>query len=366
MEMRLLGGTGVSVSKFCFGAGMFGYFGNPDEAQCTRMVDRALDAGINYFDTSDVYSHGESETILGKALKGKRQDLILATKFSLPMDENPNHRGNSRRWIMQEIEHSLRRLNTDYIDLYQVHRPDVTVNVDETLGALSDLIHQGKVRMIGTSTFPAEQIVEAQWCAERRNRERFWTEQPPYSIFARRIETDILPTCQRYDMGVVVWSPLSQGWLTGKWRHGQKPNDTQRQNLQPHLFEMDRKDNRRKLDLVDKLELVAGNAGVSIMHMALAFVCAHPAVTSAIIGPRTPEQLEGLLEGAEVELGDDILDAIDEIVPPGTNVSHDDDGYLAPEIAEKSLRRRQRNVKIHNAVRETMDNIEAYREQQKK
>ena len=366
MEYRILGSTGVTVSKFCFGAGMFGYFGNSDEKECTRMVDRAIDAGINYFDTSDVYSHGESETILGKALKGKREDIILATKFALPMDDNPNHRGTSRRWIMQEVENSLRRLDTDYIDLYQVHRPDGTVDIDETLGALSDLVQQGKVRMIGTSTFPAEQLVEAHWCSEKRNRERFHTEQPPYSIFARRIEADVLPTCQRYDMGVVVWSPLSQGWLTGKWRHGQKPNDTQRQNLQPHLYQMDRPDNVRKLDLIDQLDVIANDAGISIMHMALAFVCAHPAVTSAIIGPRTDEQLQGLHEGADVTLDDTTLDAIDEIIPPGTNVSHDDDGYVAPEIEDKSLRRRHGNQALHSAARETMDNIDAYRDQQKK
>lgn len=366
MEMRLLGRTGVSVSKYCFGAGMFGYFGNTDEKECFRMVDRAIDAGINYFDTSDVYSHGESETILGKALKGKRNDIILATKFSLPMDDNPNHRGNSRRWIMEEVENSLRRLDTDYIDLYQVHRPDVTVDIDETLGALSDLVHQGKVRMIGSSTFPAEQIVEAQWCSGKNGRERFRTEQPPYSIFARRIEADILPTCQRYDLGVVVWSPLSQGWLTGKWRHGQKPNDTQRQNLQPHLYEMDRPDNQRKLDLIDHLEAIAQESNTTIMHMAIAFVCAHPAVTSAIIGPRTMDQLEGLLEGADLVLDDETLDSIDKLVPPGTNISHDDDGYVAPEIADKTLRRRQTNTEIHEAARETINNIEAYREQQGK
>jgi len=364
MELRLLGKTGVSVSKFCFGAGMFGYFGNADESECRRMVDRAMDAGINYFDTSDVYSHGESETILGKALKGKRDDVVLATKFSLPMDDNPNHRGNSRRWIIREVENSLRRLETEYIDLYQVHRPDVTTDIDETLGALSDLIHQGKVRMIGSSTFPAEQIVEAHWVSEKRGRERFRTEQPPYSIFARRIEADILPTCQRYDMGVVVWSPLSQGWLTGKWRHGQKPNDTQRQNLQPHLYEMDRPDNQLKLDLVEELTRIASDAGTNLMHMALAFVCAHPAVTSAIIGPRTYEQLEGLLEGANLELTDEVLDAIDALVPPGTNVSHDDDGYVAPEIEDKSLRRRRGGAGIHNVAREILDNIEAYREDQ--
>ena len=328
------------------------------------MVDRALDAGINYFDTSDVYSHGESETLLGSTLIGKRDQVVLASKFALPMDAEPNHAGASRRWIMQEVENSLRRLNTDYIDLYQVHRPDATTDIDETLGALSDLIRSGKIRYAGSSTFPAEQIVEAQWCAKERGRERFWTEQPPYSLFARRIEADILPTCQRYNMGVVAWSPLSQGWLTGKWRRGQKPNDTQRQNLQPHLYQMDRPDNQRKLDLIEQLDTVAQEAGISLMHMALAFVCAHPAVTSAIIGPRTFEQLEGLLAGAEVSVGDDVLDAIDEILPPGTNVSHDDDGYLPPAIENKWLRRRDGRYQEHHAAGEILDNIEAYRQDQ--
>ena len=363
MEMRVLGRTGVSVSKLCFGAGMFGYFGNADEAECARMVRRALDAGINYFDTSDVYSHGESETILGKALKGVRDDVVLATKFSLPMDGNPNHRGNSRRWIMQEVDRSLARLGTDWIDLYQVHRPDDSADIDETLGALSDLVRAGKVRMLGSSTFPAEQIVEAQWVSQSRGRERFRSEQPPYSIFARRIEADVLPTCQRYGMGVVVWSPLSQGWLTGKWRRGQKPNDTNRQNLQPHLYDMNRPDNQRKLDLVEQLAGVAEQAGISLMHMAIAFTCAHPAVTSSIIGPRTFEQLEGLLAGADVVLGDDVLDAIDAIVAPGQTVSRDDDGYVAPEISDKRLRRRVGASQLHENARETLKNIEAYREQ---
>ena len=366
MEMRALGRTGVSVSKLCFGAGMFGYFGNEDAAECARMVDRAIDAGINYFDTSDVYSHGESETLLGKALKGKRDEVVLATKFSLPMTDDPNQRGNSRRWIVREVEASLKRLDTDYIDLYQVHRPDTATDIDETLGALSDLVRAGKVRMLGSSTFPAEQIVEAQWVAQQRGRERFRVEQPPYSIFARRIEADVLPTCQRYGMGVVVWSPLSQGWLTGKWRRDAPPNDTNRQNLQPHLYDMSRPDNQHKLDLIEQLDAVAGEAGISLMHMAIAFTCAHPAVTSAIIGPRTLDQLEGLLAGAEVELGDDVLDAIDAIAPPGVTVSRDDDGYVAPEISDKTLRRRRTGAGLHDSARETLQNIEAYRAQKGK
>jgi aryl-alcohol dehydrogenase-like predicted oxidoreductase len=362
MEMRQLGRSGVTVSKFCFGAGMFGFFGNDDAKECQRMVDRALDAGINYFDTSDVYSYGESEELLGKALKGKRDDVILATKFSLPIDDNPNHKGNSRRWIIQAVEASLKRLGTDYIDLYQVHRPDVTADIDETLGALSDLIHQGKVRMIGSSTFPAELLVESHWTSEKRGRERFRTEQPPYSIFARKIEANVLPVCQKYGMGVVVWSPLAQGWLTGKWRRGATPNDTNRQKLQPHLFDMTRDDNQAKLDKVEALAVVAAEAGISMMHMAMAFTCAHPAVTSAIIGARTEEQLDGLLAGAEITLSDDVMDAIDVICPPGSNISHDDDGYQAPEIGDKRLRRRSA-PDIQEADRETITNIEKFREE---
>jgi aryl-alcohol dehydrogenase-like predicted oxidoreductase len=366
MEMGVLGRSGVSVSKLCFGAGMFGYFGNPDQKACARMVDRAIDAGINYFDTSDVYSHGESESILGKALKGKRDDVVLATKFSLPMTDDPNHRGNSRRWIVREVESSLARLGTDYIDLYQVHRPDAATDIDETLGALSDLVRSGKVRLLGSSTFPAEQIVEAQWVAERRNRERFMVEQPPYSIFARRIEADILPTCQRYGMGVVVWSPLAQGWLTGKWRRDAPPNDTNRQKLQPHLFDMTRAKNQQKLDLIEQLDAVARAAGMTLMHMAIAFTCAHPAVTSAIIGPRTLEQLDGLLEGADISLSHDVLDAIDAIVPAGVTISPDDDGYVAPAIDNKFLRRRPNTIQASESDSETLRNIDAYREQQGK
>jgi aryl-alcohol dehydrogenase (NADP+) len=362
--MRVLGRSGVHVSKLCFGAGMFGYFGNADEVECARMVHRALDAGINYFDTSDVYSHGESETILGKALAGVRDEVVLATKFSLPMSASPNHRGSSRRWILRAAENSLRRLGTDYIDLYQAHRPDDATDVDETLGALSDLVAAGKVRLLGSSTFPTEQIVEAQWTAKERGRERFRVEQPPYSIFARRIEADVLPTCQRYGMGVVVWSPLSQGWLSGKWRRGQAPSDTNRQKLQPHLYDMERADNQRKLDLVERLDAVAREAGVSLMHMAIAFSCAHPAVSASILGPRTLEQLEGLLAGADVTLTDDVLDAI---VPPGVTVSRDDDGYVAPEIANPRLRRRAVASKApHEPARETLRNIEAYRAQRGK
>lgn len=365
MEYRYLGRTGVSVSRLCFGAGMFGYFGNEDQRACDRMVHRALDAGVNYFDTSDVYSHGESESILGKALKGRRDEVVLATKVGLPMPGDVNQRGSSRRWIMAEVEASLRRLGTDHLDLYQMHRPDPTCDIDETLGALSDLVRAGKVRMLGSSTFPAEQIVEAQWVAERRGRERFTVEQPPYSIFARRIEADVLPTCEKYGLGVVVWSPLSQGWLTGRWRAGGAvPEGSHRQNLQPHLFDMSRSDNQHKLELVERLCAIAADAGLPLLHMALAFACHHPAVTSAIIGPRTEDQLEGLLAGADVVLGDDVLDAIDAVVAPGVTVSHDDDGYVPVALTDKTLRRR-RVAGQREVDRETLRNIDAYRRQKR-
>lgn len=342
MEMRTLGTTGVTVSKYCLGAGMFGKFGNTDHDDCIRILHAALDAGINFVDTSDVYSFGESEEIVGKALKGRRDNVILATKFGLPFSDKPNRSGGSRHWIMREVENSLRRLNTDYLDLYQMHRPDPNTDLDDTLGALSDLVAQGKIRMFGSSTFPAELLVESHWVAQQRGRERFRTEQPPYSIFARRIEADLLPTCERYGMGVLVWSPLSQGWLSGKYRRGQQASGAHRANLQPQLFDQAHPDTARKYDAIEALASVAEDAGTSIMGLAMAFACEHPAVTSAIIGPRTMEHLQGLLEVADVELSAAQLDAIDGIVPPGTNISREDDGYVPPALVDASLRRRMR------------------------
>src|SRR4051812_23662421 len=213
MDRTTLGTTGIQVSRYCLGAMMLGAWGNRDHDDCVRIIHTALDAGINFVDTADVYSAGESEEIVGKALKGRRDDVVLATKFHAPMGDDPNMKGNSRRWIVREVENSLRRLQTDWIDLYQVHRPDPSADIDETLGALSDLVHQGKVRYLGSSTFPAEAIVEAQWVAERRGRERFVCEQPPYSILARGIEAAVLPAVRRYGMGAIVWSPLAGGWL---------------------------------------------------------------------------------------------------------------------------------------------------------
>ena len=340
MEYRTLGRTGVEVSPLCLGAMMFGAWGNPDHDESIRIVHRALDAGINFVDTADVYSQGESEEIVGKALQGRRDQVVLATKFHGRMGEGPNRSGNSRRWIVQEVEASLRRLQTAWIDLYQVHRPEPGTDVDETLGALSDLVHQGKIRYLGSSTFPAHEIVEAQWVAERRGRERFVCEQPPYSLLVRGIEADVLPVCERYGMGVIPWSPLAGGWLSGKWRKGADTPESTRAQRIPGRFDMSRPENQAKLEAADALARLAEDAGLSLIHLALAFVIRHPAVTAAIVGPRTMEQLESQLGAVDVHLDDAILDRIDEIVPPGHNFSRADAGWTPPALEHAALRRR--------------------------
>lgn len=340
MHYRQLGRTGLRVSPFCLGAMMFGSWGNRDHDDCTRIIHAALDAGINFIDTADVYSGGESEEIVGRAIADRRDEVVLATKFFGVMGEGPNRSGGSRYWIMKECEASLRRLGTDHIDLYQVHRPDPTMDIDETLGALSDLVHQGKVRYLGSSTFPASAIVEAQWTAERRGRERFVCEQPPYSILVRGIEADVLPTCQRYGMGVIPWSPLAGGWLSGKWRLGQDDLTSSRARRVPDRYDLSKPENQRKLEAADALARLADAAGMPLVHLALAFVLRHPAVTSAIIGPRTMDHLTGQLGALEVTIGDDVLDRIDEIVPPGTNFSWADAGYTPPGVADPRARRR--------------------------
>jgi aryl-alcohol dehydrogenase-like predicted oxidoreductase len=339
MQLRNLGTTGVKVSPLCLGAMMFGEWGNPDHDESVRIIHAALDAGINFIDTADVYSRGESEEIVGKALKGRRDDVVLATKVHGTMGDDPNEFGNSRRWIVKEVENSLRRLQTDWIDLYQIHRPEEDTDIDETLGALSDLIHQGKIRYVGSSTFPASQIVEAQWVAEKRGRERFVCEQPPYSLLVRGIERDVLPTCRRYGMGVIPWSPLAGGWLSGRWRKGQDAPDSTRAQRLPQRYDLSLPANQRKLDAVEELAQLAERAGISLIHLALAFVLRHPAVTSAIVGPRTMEQLQSQLGAEEVELPDEVLDRIDEIVPPGVNVNPSDEGFQNPAL-EPAQRRR--------------------------
>jgi aryl-alcohol dehydrogenase-like predicted oxidoreductase len=340
MDLRTLGRTGVKVSPLCLGAMMFGQSGNPDHDESIRIIHRALDAGINFVDTADVYSAGESEEIVGKALAGgRREHVVLATKVHGSMGPDPNEQGNSRRWIMREVENSLRRLRTDWIDLYQIHRPSPDTDIDETLGALSDLVTQGKIRYFGSSTFPASQIVEAQWTARERGLHRFVCEQPPYSLIVRWIEADILPTCQRHGMGVIPWSPLAGGWLSGRWRKGVEPPTTGRPARQPERYDLSRPANQRKLDAADSLARLAEEADMSLVHLAIAFVIRHPAVTAAIIGPRTMEQLESQLGAAEITLDEGLLDRIDEIVPPGTNVDPGDTGWDDPELHPSARRR---------------------------
>jgi aryl-alcohol dehydrogenase-like predicted oxidoreductase len=319
---------------------MFGGWGNPDHEESISIIHRALDAGINFIDTADVYSRGESEEIVGKALAGGRRDnVILATKVHGTMGDDPNEFGNSRRWIIREVENSLRRLGTDWIDLYQIHRPEIDTDIDETLGALTDLVRAGKVRYIGSSTFPASQIVEAQWTARRRGRERFVCEQPPYSILVRGVENDVLPTCRRHGMGVIPWSPLAGGWLTGRYRLGTDLPSSHRAERIPSRYDMSIPGNQRKLEAADALAKLAEEAGMTLIEMALAFVIRHPAVTAAIIGPRTMDHLESQLTAAEVTLSDDVLDRIDEIVPPGVNVNPADGGWQNPAL-EAGARRR--------------------------
>ncbi|MBV8955785.1 MAG: aldo/keto reductase [Solirubrobacterales bacterium] len=340
MEMRRLGRTGVRVSPLCLGAMMFGSWGNTDHEESVGIIHRALDAGINFIDTADVYARGESEEIVGKALSGgRRENVILATKVHGTMGDDPNEFGNSRRWIVREVENSLRRLQTDWIDLYQIHRPEADTDIDETLGALTDLVRAGKVRYIGSSTFPASQIVEAQWVAQQRGRDRFVCEQPPYSLLVRGIEVDVLPTARRYGMGVIPWSPLAGGWLTGRYRKDAELPSSRRAERLPSRYDMSIPGNQRKLEAADALATLAEDAGMTLIELALAFVIRHPAVTAAIIGPRTMEHLESQLTAADVTLSDDVLDRIDEIVPPGVNVNPQDQGWENPALRPAARRR---------------------------
>ncbi|MFF7365208.1 aldo/keto reductase [Streptomyces sp. NPDC008125] len=334
MRYRTLGRTGIKVSPYCLGAMMFGAMGNPDHDESVRIIHKALDAGINFVDTADAYSRGESEEIVGKALKGRRDHVVLATKAHLPMGDDPNQQGNSRRWLVRALEDSLRRLGTDHVDLFQIHRPAPDTDIEETLSALTDLVRAGKVRAIGSSAFPATDIVEAQWTAERRGLQRFRTEQPTYSILNRGIEREVLPACERYGIGALVWSPLAGGLLTGRYRKGQEPTTHRAGFGFKHL-----KDERR-LDVVEQLIPLAEQAGMPLTHLATAFAIAHPGVTSAIIGPRTMAHLDDLLAGAEASLSDEILDRIDAVVPPGTDIGKLDMAYDPPAIQQAALRRR--------------------------
>ncbi|HSZ13509.1 MAG TPA: aldo/keto reductase [Solirubrobacteraceae bacterium] len=348
MEHRKLGATGISVSPLCLGAMMFGAWGNTDHDDSIAIIHAALDAGINFIDTADVYSRGESEEIVGKALVGGRRDsVVLATKAHGKMHDSeggwdPNHFGNGRRWLVKEVESSLKRLKTDWIDLYQIHRPEPDTDIDQTLGALTDLVAAGKVRAIGSSTYPAWQIVQAQWAAEKRGRERFMCEQPPYSMLIRSIEKDVLPVCQEYGMGVIPWSPLAGGWLSGRYsKGGESPGSSRRAQMLPSRYDMSIPANQAKLEAAQALGEVADGAGMGLIEMSLAFVTSHPAVTAAIIGPRTMEQLQSQLGALERPvLSGEVLDRIDEVVPPGTNVNQNDTGWDAPWLTDSSLRRR--------------------------
>lgn len=344
VEQRPFGRTGVRISSLTLGAMNFGPRGNPDHDEGIRIIHHALDAGITAIDTADVYSDGESEEIVGKALAGgRRDDVFLATKFHGQVGDNPQHRGNSRRWIFRAVENSLRRLGTDWIDLYQAHRPEPETDFDETLGALSDLVTQGKIRYLGTSTFEPSSIVEGQWIAERRGRQRVVSEQPPYSILTRGIEREMLPVAQRYGLAVIPWSPLAGGWLAGRYHSGLTAPISRRAEWLPTRFDPTLPVNAAKLAAVDTLTSLADEAGLSLIHLAIAFVLEHPAVTSAIIGPRTLEHLDSQLGAAKVVLSRDVLDRIDEIVPPGVNLNPADAGYQPPSLTDPAVRRRQRD-----------------------
>nr|WP_311132354.1 aldo/keto reductase [Nonomuraea gerenzanensis]SBO95140.1 Oxidoreductase [Nonomuraea gerenzanensis] len=342
MDYRPLGRTGLKVSPICLGGMMFGWWGENGPEETGKLIQRALDAGVNFIDTADVYANGESEELIGRYLaeSGLRDELVLATKVHGQMGEGPNRGGNSRAWIMRAVEDSLRRLRTDRIDLYQIHRPDPSVDLDETLGALTDLVRAGKVRYIGCSTFPAHRVVESHWVAERRHRERFASEQPPYSILARAVEADLLPVCRQYGMGVLAWSPLAGGWLSGRYREGAELPQSRRAALLPARYDMELEENRRKLAAAERLAVLAEQSGLSLVQLALQFVMQHPAVTSAIIGPRTMDHLESHLQALDARLTADVLDAIDEIVPPGLTINAADTGWRPPELLDPALRRR--------------------------
>jgi aryl-alcohol dehydrogenase-like predicted oxidoreductase len=338
IELRPLGRTGIHVSRFGLGAMVLGAWGNTDLKACRRIIDKTLDAGINLIDTADMYADGQNEQIVGEAIAGRRDEVVLCTKFHYAVGDHddPNRRGNSRRWIRQAVDDSLRRLGTDHIDVYQVHRPDPTTDLAETVAALDDLITAGKIVAWGTSTFPAEEIVLAHWAAERRGQAGPHTEQPPYSILARGIERDVLPVAERFGMGVVVWSPLSGGWLTGKYSRSTAPPANSRAATDPDHFDGG---NEAKFDAVERLASIAADAGISLTHMSLAWCVEHPAVTAALIGPKTEQQLDDLLGAAELRLDADTLDAIDAVVAPGTDINPDDAGWTPPGLDPQRRRR---------------------------
>jgi aryl-alcohol dehydrogenase-like predicted oxidoreductase len=339
MHYRTLGRTGVQVSTLALGAMNFGKLGGTSQDDVTALVDAALDGGINLINTADVYSQGQSEELLGKAIVGRRDDIVLATTAGLPMGDEPNHRGSSRRWLVSELESSLRRLGVDHVDLFQIHRWDPSTSDEETLSALTDLQRAGKIRYFGTSTFPAYRIVEAQWAAREHHLGRYVTEQPSYSILQRGIETHVLPVTEQYGLGVLVWSPLASGWLSGAIREGQAIT-TNRSAFMPQRFDTAIPSNRARMDAVEQLAQVADDAGLTMIQLALGFVTAHPAVTSALIGPRTIDHLNSQLAAADTVLTADVLDAIDAIVAPGVDLASAEKNDAPPALLDSSLRRR--------------------------
>ncbi|WP_046732425.1 aldo/keto reductase [Streptomyces humi] len=339
MQYRTLGRTGVQVSALALGAMNFGAIGRTTQEEATAIVDAALDAGINLVDTADMYGQGESEEMVGKAIAGRREDIVLATKAGMPMGDEPNHRGSSRRWLVTELENSLRRLGVDHVDLYQIHRWDPATSDEETLSALTDLQRAGKIRYFGSSTFPAYRIVQGQWAAREHHLSRYVTEQPSYSLLQRGVETHVLPVTEEYGMGVLVWSPLASGWLSGAVRKG-RPITTSRAELLPDRFDLSLPGNQTRLDAVERLAGVAEEAGLTLIQLALGFVTAHPGVTSALVGPRTLDQLRAQLAAADTVLSADVLDAVDAIVTPGTDLAAHEKYDTPPALLDPTLRRR--------------------------
>ncbi|MEV1079304.1 aldo/keto reductase [Streptomyces sp. NPDC050211] len=339
MQYRTLGRTGVQVSSLALGAMNFGRIGRTTQDEATAIIDAALEGGINVIDTADMYSAGESEELVGKAIAGRRDDIVLATKANMPMSDEPNHQGSSRRWLVTALDDSLRRLGVDHVDLYQIHRWDPNTSDEETLSALTDLQRAGKIRYFGSSTFPAYRIVQAQWAAREHHLSRYVTEQPSYSILQRGIEAHVLPVTEQYGLGVLVWSPLASGWLSGAVREGREVT-TSRSTFMPDRFDLSLPVNRARLEAVEQLAKVADEAGLTMIQLALGFVTAHPGVTSALIGPRTPDHLHAQLAAADTVLSADVLDAIDAIVAPGTDLAPHEKHDTPPALLDPSLRRR--------------------------
>jgi len=339
MQYRTLGRTGIRVSTLALGAMNFGAIGRTTQDEATAIVDAALAGGINLVDTADMYGQGESEVMVGKAIAGRRDDLVLATKAAMPMGDERNHRGSSRRWLVTALDNSLRRLDVDHVDLYQIHRWDPATSDEETLSALTDLQRAGKIRAFGSSTFPAYRIVQAQWAAREHHLGRYVTEQPSYSILQRGIETHVLPVTQEYGLGVLAWSPLASGWLSGAVRAGREIT-TSRSKVLPQRFDLSDPANQARLDAVEKLTKIADQAALSLIQLSLGFVTAHPAVTSALIGPRTLDHLKSQLEAADTVLPADVLDEIDAVVAPGVDLAAHEKSDTPPALLDPSLRRR--------------------------